>query len=498
MVNKALRLVFVQYKVEPCTDFNGSLYGFDFRGYRSITSLQQEDDGQFDVIGHVVACEDLNNYDKNEKSSNMCVQNGYRATKLFLFDGTQPIVKEEFQAVKEYSIRYFCYMGVTSIIMGTKIAIHEDEGWWYIGCRSCKKKFIRKKDMIDLEANMPKKSASGKDDWCFRLQVRVQDESSTMSLTLWNDEVQAVVDRSADKYGKVEQNDQLPSEITTLIGKKYAFKVSIDEYNIKKLLPVFIVLRLSDDPEILDFIRMNMDTEATSFALPNITVGFGITERREHDTVSTKKNNVMDHVDKEESLDEKNKRPDENDIGNESSNGKKNAIEAARKQREEHWKELEAIRKLEEEYEEDPELEKRMKTMNTRVLITMIYIRLILVRNHQTIRKLEEEYEEDPELEKRMKTMNTRVLITMIYIRLILSSVGQSMLEGWMKMNELFSKARELTCAEFLKKYVWNAPKRIWTLRKRERSIGRIHSVPISTEDVYYYRMLLNSAKGCM
>nr|GEV46627.1 oligopeptide transporter [Tanacetum cinerariifolium] len=32
-------------------------------------------------------------------------------------------------------------------------------------------------------------------------------------------------------------------------------------------------------------------------------------------------------------------------------------MEAARKQREEHWKELEAIQKLEEEYEEDPELE---------------------------------------------------------------------------------------------------------------------------------------------
>nr|GEV74008.1 protein LYK5 [Tanacetum cinerariifolium] len=33
-------------------------------------------------------------------------------------------------------------------------------------------------------------------------------------------------------------------------------------------------------------------------------------------------------------------------------------LEAARKRREEHWKELEAIRKLEEEYEEHPELEK--------------------------------------------------------------------------------------------------------------------------------------------
>ncbi|GJY10692.1 replication protein A 70 kDa DNA-binding subunit B [Tanacetum coccineum] len=68
MVNKALRLSFLSNtKVEPCTDFSGSLYGFDFRGYKSITDLQQEEDGQFDVIGYVIACEDLDNYDKNGK-----------------------------------------------------------------------------------------------------------------------------------------------------------------------------------------------------------------------------------------------------------------------------------------------------------------------------------------------------------------------------------------------------------------------------------------------
>ncbi|GKD56434.1 hypothetical protein Tco_1289821 [Tanacetum coccineum] len=37
----------------------------------------------------------------------MCVQNGYNATKLFLFDATQQIVNEEFQDVKEYSSRLF-------------------------------------------------------------------------------------------------------------------------------------------------------------------------------------------------------------------------------------------------------------------------------------------------------------------------------------------------------------------------------------------------------
>nr|GEX25266.1 uncharacterized protein [Tanacetum cinerariifolium] len=52
-------------------------------------------------------------------------------------------------------------------------------------------------------------------------------------------------------------------------------------------------------------------------------------------------------------------------------------------------------------------------------------------------------------------------------------SVGQSMFQGWMKMNESFPKARELTYAEFMR------------------------NVPISTGNTLYYTMLLNSAKGC-
>ncbi|GJU78769.1 phloem protein 2-like protein [Tanacetum coccineum] len=41
--------------------------------------------------------------------------------------------------------------------------------------------------------------------------------------------------------------DQFPTEITTLLGKRYAFKVSIDEFNIQKLLPVFTDLESQND-----------------------------------------------------------------------------------------------------------------------------------------------------------------------------------------------------------------------------------------------------------
>ncbi|GJY77983.1 retrovirus-related pol polyprotein from transposon TNT 1-94 [Tanacetum coccineum] len=51
LVNKALRLSFLSStKVEPCPDFSGSFYGFDFRGCRSITDMQQEEDDQFGCL----------------------------------------------------------------------------------------------------------------------------------------------------------------------------------------------------------------------------------------------------------------------------------------------------------------------------------------------------------------------------------------------------------------------------------------------------------------
>ncbi|GJU77673.1 hypothetical protein Tco_1274743 [Tanacetum coccineum] len=47
------------------------------------------------------------------------------------------------------------YDGATSIIVGTIIAIHEEEGLLYIGCKGCKQKVIRSSDMVDLEADVP-------------------------------------------------------------------------------------------------------------------------------------------------------------------------------------------------------------------------------------------------------------------------------------------------------------------------------------------------------
>ncbi|GJR64432.1 hypothetical protein Tco_0010497 [Tanacetum coccineum] len=57
----------------------------------------------------------------------MCVQNGYNATKLFLFDVAQPIVNEEFQDVKEYSSMYLNRNGVCTLKLFAREDVEKSE-----------------------------------------------------------------------------------------------------------------------------------------------------------------------------------------------------------------------------------------------------------------------------------------------------------------------------------------------------------------------------------
>nr|GEZ50227.1 replication protein A 70 kDa DNA-binding subunit B [Tanacetum cinerariifolium] len=179
--------------------------------------------------------------------------------------------------------------GVQSVIVGTVIAIQEDESWWYLGCRACHGKVIKSTDYIDLESEIPKK-LDGPNDWWFRLQIRVQDETRTMSLSLFNDEVQTMVGRSAyqlcEKYAKIESDGSIPTEITNLIGNNYALKVAIDDYN---------------------------DNEATSNTVSVIT-SLDLESQTDENTTPNEKQKT-------------NKRPVEGEPGSESSAGKKKVVE---------------------------------------------------------------------------------------------------------------------------------------------------------------------------
>ncbi|PWA52161.1 replication protein A 70 kDa DNA-binding subunit B [Artemisia annua] len=389
IVANPLRLSFLSNtECAECSDFTGSKHGFLFRPFKTIVELKKEEDGQFDVIGRVIACEDLDNYDKNGRAgkkkpltlidaegtelrctlwgvyaqqfsdflnkcddhgkiivvvqlamtkiwdAKMCIQNGFHGTKLFLFNGNKTIDTAEFPEVEAFRLSLIAVkgpaesehtasristasknstkddfvtkfplkniaelldvqQGVPSIIVGTICAIQEEEGWWYLGCRACRKKLVKSSDIVDLESDTKQTPTAGANEWwcskClstvtsvktqFRLQVRVQDETGTVSVSLFNDEVQAILNnvtayQLVDKYGKGD--GAFPAEILEMLDKKFVLKVSIDGKNKEKVMPVFNVLRLSNDPDIIKSVcehatPLKPETEATSSKATDVT-----------------------------------------------------------------------------------------------------------------------------------------------------------------------------------------------------------------------------------
>ena len=65
----------------------------------------------------------------------------------------------------------------------------------------------------------------------------------------------------------------------------------------------------------------------------------------------------------------------------------------------------------------------------------------------------------------------------------------------WMKTNEAFEDARELTYAEFPTKWAWHQNVKQWKRRKGRKCIGRVYSAHPSSGDRFYLRMLLNIVK---
>ncbi|PWA84245.1 nucleic acid-binding, OB-fold protein [Artemisia annua] len=258
------------------SDFTGSKHGFVFRPFKSIVELKKEEDGQFDVIGRVIACEDLDNYDKNGRAgkkkpltlidaegtelrctlwgvyaqqfsdflnkcsdhgkiivvvqlamtkiwdavnhglnftvssytAKMCIQNGFHGTKLFLFNGNKTSDTAEFPEVEafrqslvavegpaeseqtasrisiasknstkddfvtKFPLKNIAELldveqGVPSIIVGTICAIQDEEGWWYLGCRSCRKKVVKSSNIVDLESDTKQTPTAGANEWWY-------------------------------------------------------------------------------------------------------------------------------------------------------------------------------------------------------------------------------------------------------------------------------------------------------------------------------------------
>ncbi|KAK9060051.1 hypothetical protein SSX86_020755 [Deinandra increscens subsp. villosa] len=132
------------------------------------------------------------------------------------------------------------------ILLGTIKAICKDVGWHYMGCKKCTRKLqytyeIRVKedgsDMLDLRK--------------FKIQIRVQDVTGVVSLTLFDRDASRLIEKSAADLLDIYGEDKFPEEINSLVEKRFAFKIEITEYNFKNNYQVYGVSALLDDSSVV-------------------------------------------------------------------------------------------------------------------------------------------------------------------------------------------------------------------------------------------------------
>jgi len=75
-------------------------------------------------------------------------------------------------------------------------------------------------------------------------------------------------------------------------------------------------------------------------------------------------------------------------------------------------------------------------------------------------------------------------------------SISDSKFISWMNTNKSFPKAKNLTYAEFVSKFVYDRRKRNWKLKKKGYIIGRLIWVAPTIVELFYLRMMLTICKG--
>ncbi|XP_035840275.1 uncharacterized protein LOC118487493 [Helianthus annuus] len=79
------------------------------------------------------------------------------------------------------------------------------------------------------------------DKLCFKIPIRVQDSSGTVSLTMFDYEAYKIFKKSAKELLAIQDQvvnsgeipNPYPEIFDTLVGKKYAFVINVTEYNIE-------------------------------------------------------------------------------------------------------------------------------------------------------------------------------------------------------------------------------------------------------------------------
>ncbi|XP_021991045.1 replication protein A 70 kDa DNA-binding subunit E-like [Helianthus annuus] len=159
------------------------------------------------------------------------------------------------------------------LVIGTITAICTDKLWYYNGCNHCKsgveERFVTKENPDGLSDVYHEKSLVCTNDKCegvdiysiprFKIPIRVQDSSGTVSLILFDFEAYKILQKTAKELVSIQDQvvnsgeipNPYPEIFDTLIGKRYAFIISVKDYNIEHQVENYGISMATNDDEIL-------------------------------------------------------------------------------------------------------------------------------------------------------------------------------------------------------------------------------------------------------
>ncbi|XP_076946716.1 replication protein A 70 kDa DNA-binding subunit B-like isoform X2 [Bidens hawaiensis] len=140
--------------------------------------------------------------------------------------------------------------------------------WYYDACKTCNKKVKTVyvvSDPVDASDKVePKQIIRCPNDACnkrsvstiprFKIPLRLQDNTGVASLTVFDREARKMLKKCARELLDSFLEDGLsmiPPELTHLVGKKYAFKIDITDYNITNNYNTFTIKKFTDDYSII-------------------------------------------------------------------------------------------------------------------------------------------------------------------------------------------------------------------------------------------------------
>ncbi|KAD5802810.1 hypothetical protein E3N88_14170 [Mikania micrantha] len=138
------------------------------------------------------------------------------------------------------------------VLMGTIKAISKDTCWYYMACDKCNHKVVTKfstrlkedgsgdfEDEIVYECNNKKCNAKVISPVPrFKIQVRVQDMTGVVSLTIFDRDVTKLIHKFA-------------RELLDGVDQKFAFKIEVSDFNLKNNYQVYGILKITNDSSIL-------------------------------------------------------------------------------------------------------------------------------------------------------------------------------------------------------------------------------------------------------